>query len=97
MSFRPNPLFEAQIAAQVRAKGLVPAARRIAAAASRHVRPTRPDRSRRPIEVAEADGDVAVTNTNFGGPIEEYGSKNSPAYMPLRRGVSESGYDLRES
>lgn len=95
-SFKPNPFFEQEMAAQVRPRVLVPAARKVAAAASRHVHLTRPDRSRRPIEVAEVDGDIAVANTNFGGPIEEFGSRNNPAYMPLRRGVSEAGYQLRE-
>jgi|VirMetMinimDraft_7_1064189.scaffolds.fasta_scaffold93106_2 hypothetical protein len=50
----------------------------------------------RPIEVDAADGDVYVTDTDFGAHLDEYGSVNNPAYAPMRTAVRAAGFRLSE-
>jgi hypothetical protein len=46
--------------------------------------------------VTDAD-DVAVVNTDHGGHLMEWGSKNNPAHAPLRRAVRAAGLHFEES
>lgn len=54
-------------------------------------------RQRRGSVVVEADArGVRVVNTDHGAHIDEFGSVNSPAYAPLRRGARRAGFRLDE-
>lgn len=48
------------------------------------------------VEVAE-DGAVFVTNTDYAGHLQEWGSIRNPPHAPLRRGASAAGLDVDES
>ena len=43
------------------------------------------------IEVVEDGGNVYISNTDHGGHLLEFGSKNNPPHAPLRRGVQAAG------
>jgi hypothetical protein len=51
---------------------------------------------RQPIEVQATDEGVFIVNTDFGGHLAEWGSKNNPAKAPMRRGVRAAGFTLHE-
>jgi len=48
------------------------------------------------IVVEKQAPDVFIVNTDLGGHLDEWGSKNNPAYAPLRTGVRNAGFDLTE-
>lgn len=39
------------------------------------------------VEIVSEGENVRMLNTDYGGHIAEFGSKNNPPYAPLRRGV----------
>jgi hypothetical protein len=97
MSFYANPNFDRELAATLAVKAeLVAAASRarpIVEGMTHHAMP-RPGHQR--IEVQEAEGDIYLVNTNYGGHLEEWGGADvkSPVYSPLRRGVRAAGFPL---
>ena len=97
MTFKANPNLQAELEAEIRARGaLVPIARRAAAAADRLAHSAMPRRGFRRIEVGQLEGDVVIANTNHGAHLEEFGLAYTPMYAPLRRGVRSVGLvDLR--
>lgn len=52
--------------------------------------------ARRTVELQERDGELVLANTDHGGHLMEYGSKNNPPHAPLRRGVQAAGLRLHE-
>jgi len=48
------------------------------------------------IVVDETDDGVRVTNTDHGGHLVEWGSKNNPPHAPLRRAVQAVGLPFQE-
>ena len=55
-----------------------------------------PRKKRNAIVVEKQAPDVFIVNTDLGGHLDEWGSKNNPAYAPLRSGVRNAGFDLTE-
>jgi hypothetical protein len=98
MSFRPNPSFQAELEASIEYRRcLWAASARVAPIAEGMTHHAMLRSGHRRIEVIEQDGFVYLVNTNYCGHLEEFGSVNSPAYSPLRRGVRAAGYRLHES
>lgn len=94
MSFRANPVYEAQMAPRTRAE-LAHAAERSKEQARGLANRIMPRNRGDEIEVqVEGDG-VYLVNTSYGSHIDEFGSRNNPPYAPLRRGVVAAGYQLR--
>jgi secreted PhoX family phosphatase len=48
------------------------------------------------IEVGEDDEGVYVANTDHGGHLQEYGSRNNPPHAPLRQGAQSAGLRVDE-
>lgn len=48
------------------------------------------------IEVGEDDSGVYVANTDHGGHLQEYGSRNNPPHAPLRQGAQSAGLRVDE-
>lgn len=97
-SFRPNPRFEKELEAQMRALGaLRPHAEAAAAKAEAFTHHAMPHPATRRVVVGVVEGEVAVINTNFGGHLEEWGLARTPVYAPLRRGARAAGLELHES
>ncbi len=98
MSFRLNPAFEKELAAEIRARAsLRPAAEAAAAKAESFTHHAMPRSRGRRIVVRQVEGDLAIVNTNHGGHLEEFGLARTPTYAPLRRGVRAAGLKLSES
>lgn len=55
-----------------------------------------PRKKRNAIVVEKQAPDVFIVNTDLGGHLDEWGSKNNPAYAPLRNGTRNAGFDLTE-
>lgn len=55
-----------------------------------------PKRKRNAIVVVKEAPDVFIVNTDKGGHLDEWGSKNNPPYAPLRTGTRNAGFDLTE-
>ena len=55
-----------------------------------------PRKKRNAIVVEKQAPDVFIVNTDLGGHLDEWGSKNNPSYAPLRNGVRNAGFDLTE-
>ena len=55
-----------------------------------------PRKKRNAIVVEKQAPDVFIVNTDLGGHLDEWGSKNNPAYAPLRNGVRQAGFELTE-
>ncbi len=97
MTYIPNPNFERELALEAAVKTeLVAAASRarpVVEGMTHHAMP-RPGHQR--IEVQEAEGEIYLVNTNYGGHLEEFGGADvkSPVYSPLRRGVRAAGFPL---
>lgn len=97
MTFLKNPDFERELAGSFAVKAELAAAasraRPIAEGMTHHAMP-RPGHQR--IEVQEAEGEIYLVNTNYGGHLEEFGGADvkSPVYSPLRRGVRAAGFPL---
>lgn len=92
----PNPFFAAQLIAQrEHQEGMAELAEQIAAAA-REVAPERSGDYKDSIEVAQSAGRTAVITTDFAGHLVEFGSRNNPAYAPLRNGARKAGFALEE-
>ncbi len=96
--FVPNPGFESQLEAELRATGaLRPHAQNAADKAEALAHHAMPRSKGRRIVVGEVGEDLAVINTNFGAHLEEWGLARTPPYAPLRKGVRAAGMKLRES
>lgn len=101
MTFRPNPGLAAQLQQQpAHRSALRSAAARIAQEAGRIAReegePWMERQGEPRVVVVDTDDGVAVVNTDHGGHLAEFGSKNNPPHAPLRRGVIAAGYQLEE-
>lgn len=90
----PNPGFEREIGKEVSPQLAAAAEQARSAAEARAVRIM--PRNTTSFEV-QTDDEVALVNTDYGGHIAEFGSKNSPPYAPLRTGVRAAGFRLDES
>lgn len=100
MTFRPNPQFALQLAADAEHRAaLERAARDIAREADRFARqagaPWMP-RGSDPVTAVDTDGPIRVVATDHGAHLREWGSSQNPPHAPLRRGVRAAGYDLNE-
>lgn len=49
------------------------------------------------IVVQQDEGVTAVVNTDYGGHLAEWGTKNNPAHAPLRRAVRAAGLSFHEA
>lgn len=49
------------------------------------------------VVVNEVDGQIVLGNTDYGAHLDEFGSRNNPAYQPLRRGIRAAGFRFEES
>lgn len=98
MSFRPNRRAVAELKADPRYKRTLTQA---ASESARMARALAPDGGphlgyRETVRSGERDGKVVVESTDPFAHIVEWGSRNNPAYAPLRRGVRAAGLDLHE-
>lgn len=92
----PNPFFETLLKAQrEHQEGMAELGEQLADAA-RDVAPERTGAYKDSIEVVQSAGRTAVATTDFAGHIVEFGSKNNPAYAPLRTGARKAGFRLEE-
>lgn len=92
----PNPLFFAQLKAQrEHQEGMAELGEQLADAA-RDVAPERTGAYKDSISVAQSGGRTAVLTTDFAGHIVEFGSRNNPAFAPLRSGARKAGFRLEE-
>jgi hypothetical protein len=99
--FIPNPKFEDEIRRQpAHRQALVESADVVRVHASRFAEqahaPWMKSQSKTMQVVTDAD-DVAVVNTDHGGHLMEWGSKNNPAHAPLRRAVRAAGLRFESS
>lgn len=95
--FRPNPGFLAAFAnEEPYLRALETAAGEAAKEANDLRHRIMPRKKRNAIVVHREDNEVFLTNTDHGGHIDEWGSRNSPAYGPLRNGVRRAGFPLIE-
>lgn len=99
--FVPNPKFKDQMREQPEHRqALEQAARAVrdeaAGFAEQAHAPWMKSQSQTIIVVTEAD-DVSVVNTDHGGHLMEWGSKNNPAHAPLRRAVRAAGLHFEAS
>jgi hypothetical protein len=100
VTFRPNPQFALQLAADAEHRAaLERAARDVAREADRFARqagaPWMPRDDER-VTVVDTDGPIRVVATDYGAHLREWGSRNNAPHAPLRRGVRAAGYDLEE-
>lgn len=101
-AFRKNPRLDAELAksADVHAKvvaGAQAMARHAAVIARADAQaPWMPSGGRTIVVQADAN-EVRVVNTDYGGHLQEFGSKNNPPYAPLRRGARAAGLHLKEN
>lgn len=100
-AFFPNPRFLEELKSQPEVqealrKAAGPAVR--AANSRRHRIMPQTGRGRKnAIELVEtAAGEILMVNTDRGGHLDEYGSKNNPAYSPLRGGARDAGFEVIE-
>ena len=97
--FRPNPLFVvAMMSEEPYIRALEESAGEAAKEANklRHRIMPRTGRSGDAIEVIRIDNEVYLSNTDHGAHLDEWGSRNNPAYAPLRNGVRRAGFSLIE-
>lgn len=93
--FIPNPLFLKQIADET--ADIVAEQAQVAADECNQLRHhIMPQRRGKAIVVERQAPDVFLVNTDKGSHLDEWGSKNNPAYAPLRTGVRRAGFDLIE-
>lgn len=100
--FRPNPRLAEQLRAQPKFQAAMRAVAEPArAAAEQFARaaggPWMKRKSAKGLIVVDITADGArITNTDHGGHLAEYGSRNNPPHAPLRRGVRAAGLKLTE-
>lgn len=97
MAFKPNPNFAQELGA-----GVNNVLREAAEKSAEEVRNVKhrimpKSRGRGSVVVREIDGRIVLGNTDRGAHLDEFGSKNNPAYQPLRRGIRAAGYRFKES
>jgi hypothetical protein len=103
MNFRRNPKFEAEMQAQLETRAVLIAAAEKAQPKAEALIPGTdeawmPRKGNRGTVVVDASGaEVQLVNTDHGGHLMEFGSKNNAPAAPLRRGVRAAGFDLHES
>lgn len=97
-TFIPNPNFINELAKETpQVEAFTEAAEKSAVEANKirhHIMPQKKDPA---VEVQVEGFRVFMVNTDFGGHLDEWGSKNNPAYAPLRNGVRNAGYPLEET
>jgi len=95
--FKPNPHFAQELGAGV--QNILREAAEKSAEEVRDVKhrimPRR--RGKGTVVVREIDGRIVLGNTDAGAHLDEFGSKNNPAYQPLRRGITAAGFRFKES
>jgi hypothetical protein len=93
--FIPNPNFIADLMGNT--ADIVAEQAQVAADEANKLRHRVMPRKRNNAVVVEKQApDVFIVNTDLGGHLDEWGSKNNPAYAPLRTGVRNAGFDLIE-
>jgi hypothetical protein len=96
--FVPNRQFEAELRKEIEYRqALDQAAESVSDAASTFADQADAPWMRRQsdtIVVVSDDEEVAVVNTDYAGHLMEFGSRNNPAYAPLRRAVRAAGLRL---
>lgn len=96
-AYLPNPDFEREISGQDENKAALKEAADTVASRAETMTPRIMPRNSEAMEVSEDEDGVAVVNTDFGGHLAEWGSRNNQPFAPLRRGVRSAGYRLEES
>jgi hypothetical protein len=93
--FKRNPLLEKQLAATPQARKAIHDAAKPALAAAEHATPVgATGAAQRSLTlVIDADG-VRLQSTDPFWHLIEFGSRNNPAYAPMRRGVRAAGLRL---
>lgn len=92
----PNPFFLAELRAQrEHQEGMAEIAETVKDAAI-DVAPERTGAYKDSLEVAQDGTRTAVLTTDFAGHLIEFGSRNNPAYAPLRTGARKAGLRLEE-
>lgn len=91
-AYIPNPGFEKEFADEN--PGFLEEAGRGIAEEANRIAPRIMPAKAQAVEVQVDGGVVLVVNTDYGGHLAEWGSKNNPATMPLRRAVRAKGYRL---
>lgn len=95
MTFIPNPGFISDLmndTADIVAEG----AQQAADEANKLRHRVMPRKRNNAVVVEKQAPDVFIVNTDLGGHLDEWGSKNNPSYAPLRTGVRNAGFDLIE-
>lgn len=101
MLFLPNPHLPADLMADEEFRqGLVESeqmaeAKQLAETYAPKIMP-RPGAPERIVATQDEDG-VSLVNTDYGGHLAEWGSKNNPPLAPLRRAALGAGFRVEES
>jgi 20S proteasome alpha/beta subunit len=88
---------EMQTALQAAADTVKTLAEQFARGAHAPWMPAKGNRGQTIIVEHDDHGGVYVVNTDYAGHLYEWGSKNGPAYAPLRRAVRAAGLELTET
>lgn len=101
-AFVPNPRFERDMAASPEARegerAIAEEIREQAEIIGRSIgAPWMPRDGHTTFEVFEDDAGVGVVNTDYGGHLMEWGSKNNQPHAPLRLGARAAGAEVDES
>jgi len=98
MAFLPNPTFLKQLQVEPETVQALEEAAEVVAAEANELR-HRFMREEGAVlvrsESSRVHADVYIVNTDPGGHMDEWGSKNNPAYAPLRTAVSNSGLEFQ--
>lgn len=100
--FRPNPRLEQQLRVQPKYRAAMRAVAEPARTAAEGFAqaagaPWMKRKGAKGLIVVDLTEDGArITNTDHGGHLQEYGSRNNQPHAPLRRGVRAAGMKLTE-
>ena len=98
MRFQENPAFSREIQADPHYQaGMTRIAEEASAIVERLAHHIMPRDYTDMIKVLHRGPEIFIVNTNFGGHLDEFGSKNNPPYAPMRRGIRASGLRLDEA
>ena len=100
-AFIPNPAFPKQIEAEDEYReGVAKVAEDVKGQAEPMLRsigaPWMPRKNHDLLEVQDDGQNVYLVNTDHGGHLQEYGSKNNPPHAPLRRAAMAAGLEVDE-
>lgn len=90
--FLPNPRFNDELKQEGEVQqGLADAVEDTRALAETYANRIMPRPGRQHVEVVERDGDVFIVNTDYGGHLDEFGSRKNPLNASLRRAADATG------